>query len=127
MPTALEISCLGDLDPLFTLVSERTALIHAIANRYISTRGSLPEDEDYGYNLRDWLGEVIGVNELAVIRQNVEDEALKDERVDAASATVQFFAGASRCEVRLTIVGSAGEFQLVLGITDVSVAVLQAA
>lgn len=125
MSLGTEISCVDDLDPLFTLVSGRTALIQALARRYITTRGSLVEDEEYGYNLRDKLGESVTPGELAEIESEVVDEALKDERVARATATVRFDEPAQRIDLTIAAVDGFGPFQRVLAITDLTLEDIQ--
>lgn len=124
-----DLSCVMDLDPLMIEVDGRRGLAESIARRLITPRGGLIDDPTYGYDLRYYLNNDISgttARDLAMIAGNIEAECLKDERVSIAPpprATVTFAAGTMT--VAISIADAAGPFQLVLGVSSVTVAILK--
>jgi hypothetical protein len=121
-----DINCVSGLDPLFTLVTGRTALAQAIARRLQTPRGTLAwigDTADYGYDVRQHLGDDLTPRLQSLIASRVEAEALADERVRAATATVTLLAGTLR--IALQISDAAGPFRLTLSIDAVTVTALQ--
>lgn len=121
-----DVSCASGLDPLFTMVSGRAALVQAIARRLQTPRGTLAwigDTADYGYDVRQHLADDLSPRLLSAIATRVEAEALADERVRAAVASVTLLAGVLR--VALSITDAAGPFRLTLSIDAVNVTVLQ--
>lgn len=121
-----DINCASGLDPLFTLVTGRAALVQAIARRLQTPRGTLAwigDTADYGYDVRQHLADDLSPRLLSAIATRVEAEALADERVRAAVASVTLLAGVLR--VALSITDAAGPFRLTLSIDAVTVTVLQ--
>ena len=123
-----DINCASGLDPLFTLVSGRTALGQAIARRLQTPRGTLAwigDTADYGYDVRQHLND--DAPDVAAIAAAVTDELSKDERVEGVRASVAFDELAGT--LRITATGYAsttGPFALVLSIEAVTVAILDA-
>lgn len=123
-----DLSCVDDLDEMFSLVSGRTALIQAIARRLITRRGALgDEDPNYGLDLIEWIGESVGALELFELRRGVEDQCLQDERVLSATATLTFTEAPERVLVELRLEDDSGPFTLVVSIDEVTVEFLEAA
>lgn len=120
----LTISCLGDLDPSFAMVSGRRGLAQEIANRLISPRGSYLPDPEYGFDVRAFLNESIGIGEIFRIESGVESEALKDERVDDADATVTYIESSASLRIELRLVDGQGPFDLVISIDALTVDLL---
>lgn len=112
-----------DLDPYFQIVSGATAVAHAVARRFLTPAGSLVWDEDVGLDLRDWLLECLSRAQLPAIASMVRTEALKEERVDSATADVTL--GASGVlTVTLSCTTAAGPFVLVLAASALTVDLL---
>lgn len=115
-----DFACAFDLDPQMSEVSGRRALIECIARRLQTPHGGLWYDDDYGYDVRQFLSApVIASGELA---SNVEAEAEKDERVSSASCRVSF--NGKTLLIKLEIADSAGPFSFVLAVSDVTVEIL---
>ena len=75
-----DFACVTDLDPAFTVVSEKRCLAEAIARRLGTPAEHLFYDPDYGED----LSELIGSSTTAfVIQQRAEREGLKDDRCGA--------------------------------------------
>jgi len=115
-----------DLDPMFTLVSGRTALVQALARRLTTKHGMLEwigDDPEYGHDVREYLGEDVGPRAEFVIASRVQAECLKDERVRAAQVTPTLTAGRLSLAVRIT--DAEGPFRFTLAVSDVSVELLK--
>jgi hypothetical protein len=124
-----DLGGVDDVDPTFQLVSGRTTLIQSVARRYITDRGTVAGDEENGLNLRDWLNESVTPAELATLTREVEDEALKDERVQSCSAIVVFTASRNAVTITLRLVEkvTGAAFTLTVTITDLTLEILEAA
>lgn len=118
------ISCLGDLDPMFRMVSGRKALAQEIANRLISPRGSYLPDPSYGFDVRAFLNESVSPREVFAIESGIEAEALKDERIEDADATVTFDEAAGSVRIDLRLTDAEGPFDLVIAIDAVNLEIL---
>jgi phage baseplate assembly protein W len=94
----------------------------AIARRWSTTMGRLPDDPNYGYNLTDLIGQKLSPTDAAHAQQQAAAEALKDERVKSCTVTLTFTNGA----LSVSAVGatSAGPFKLVASVSAVGVQLL---
>lgn len=104
--------------------SGRELLIQALVRRLITPRRTLVDDPDYGTDLTRWLNDDIDTALVGQIADEAKNELAKDERVKSASATATYVDGLLTLEIR--VVDAAGPFRLVLGISDVTVTVLEA-
>lgn len=123
----LDLACLGELDTTRT-VTGLTLLLQAIANRLSTPRGSLLDDEDYGYDLREFVSNEIDLTNdrtLIEIQSGARSQALKDDRVEACAVTVTFEPTARRLTVSLRGTSSEGPFDLTLGVSALTVEILQ--
>jgi hypothetical protein len=84
-----------DLDFSLTVVYGRRALAEAIARRWLQPEGTLVYAPDYGQGLADYLL----ADADPALAGKLEQEALKDERVEAVEVRVALVAG------ELSIVG----------------------
>lgn len=120
-----DLSCVTDLDPAMVETSGLHMLAQALCRRLITPRGTLIDDFNYGFDLRQFLGDDVGPADLARIASGVDAELLKDERVSASQTTVAL-AAQGVLNVVTTLTPSAGpSFQLVLAITNVTATLLQ--
>ena len=116
--------CIDDLDANLTLVSERVCLAHAVVRRVSTPSFGLHYDGNYGYDIREELGKPQGSpNRLAAHR--IEAEALKDERVSNAAATVTYVAVADAPDkqndeltVDIWLEDDGGPFELVAAVSS---------
>lgn len=116
-----------DMDPYFGAVSGREALAQAVARRLTAERGSLFYDPNYGTDVRLSLNDSATSASLFRLRTAIEAEAMKDERVERARATVEVEDSGRRIKVRLYLTDSDGPFQLVLAVTPDLVELLETA
>lgn len=113
------------LDPYFSLASEGTAYVQAIARRWVTPRGSLYRHPEYGHDVRQYLNDDLDAGDLPGIESALAEEARADERTDDASVSVAFADGTLTVTGLLaTITGQT--FRLVLAVGEVSTTVLYA-
>lgn len=115
-----DIAGVTDLDPALSIVTGRRALAEAIMRRLTSRKGSLPDDEDYGYDLRLLIGSAVTREQ---VEQGVRSQVFADERVEDAEVTVTFIGETIQVDLRIT--DGDGPFSLVLGVDAVSVETLE--
>lgn len=89
----------------------------------ITPRGGLIRDPNYGFDLTQYLNGDLNAVDIAQMSAGIEAECVKDERVLAASASVQL-TGAGALIVTITLTESDGPFSLVLAVSDVTVQLL---
>jgi phage baseplate assembly protein W len=113
-----------DLDPLGGVVSGRRAVGQAIARRLVTPRGGLLDDESYGYDLRQLVGEALRPGDLATVEAEIADQCRADERVDDVAVAVTLAAtGALRVELTIAT-ETLGPLRLVLAVSAVSAEIL---
>lgn len=120
-----DLDCVTDLAPTMRMVSGRTALAQAIARRLITPRGTLIDDPNYGFDVRQYLNDDLGPRDIGLISAGIVAQCLQDERVFAAQASVVLTAGVLVVTISLT--DAAGPFKLVLGVSDVTADILKVA
>jgi len=120
-----DVSAYPNLDPTLSLRSGAKVLSEAILRRLITPRGGLFYAPDYGTDLREYLNDEMTDDTLFAIKTDVEREAEKDERVQAADATVEKDPAVKNgIKITLAITTEYGPFQMVLGINDLTVSLL---
>lgn len=115
-----DISTFPDLDPSFGLLTGPRVVAEAVARRLMTPRGGLFYDPQYGFDLRALLNDATPDARLAAIASQVEDEALKDERVQAVQAFVTRNGQAGTLVVRIVLTLASGTFPLTLTIGQVA-------
>lgn len=85
-----DISCGQDLDAEMTDLDgfDHRILAQAAARRLDCPRGSLPDDPDYGIDLRDMLHEGLTEQEIRAMKGKIGGELRKDDRFEAVSVEV---------------------------------------
>lgn len=101
----------------------------AIYRRFITPRGTLVGGEDeanYGLDLADEIGSAVSPALVAALGGKIENEALKDQRVDTAVATVTSTQNGPSVswEIAIACTTGAGPFSLVIGVEGVTVSLL---
>jgi hypothetical protein len=123
-PWGMDISALPDLDPSFTLQTGGRVLAEALARRLSTPGGSLGYDPDYGFDLREELNAKFGPGATTQLAGQIQSEVVKDERVITALATVTLNAAANTLGVVLQLGTTRGPFSLTLGVSAVTVALI---
>lgn len=122
----VDISCVDDLSPNMLEVTGRLLLAQAIARRYMTPRGRLIDDPNYGFDLTQYVNDDLSQADIARIQAGAQAEAEKDERVESANVTINL-STAGIMIVTVVLVDSQGPFTLVLSVNSVSIQVLKAA
>jgi hypothetical protein len=118
-----------DLDPTFTPISGTLAIAQCVARGLLMPRGRLIDiggDPRHGFYLRGYLSARITPRVLAEIKMGVQREALLDERVHTATATVTYDAAAHKITIHLIGTSDEGPFELVLAVGQLTTELLQA-
>lgn len=118
-----DLSCVRDCTPDMAEVSGRACLAQAIARRYITPRGALIDDPNYGFDLTAYVNDDLSSADIARIQSQAEQEALKDERVEDASVSIAVTV-AGVMVVTVVLTDSNGPFTLVLSVTATTVQLL---
>lgn len=123
-PYGKDLSCVADLDPSMVEVGGNTVLAQACARRLLTPRGTLIDDPDYGYDLEQWIGADIGPADVAGIQVAIQQELLKDERVNACVAVVTYSQATSVLVASVQVGGAAGQFAFVLTVSELSATIV---
>jgi hypothetical protein len=85
-----DLSCTSDVTARFTEVDGTTALAIAESTirRWTCPRGGLPDDPNYGIDVRGMLNRGVTTAELQTLASELEGEAMKDDRVDFISVSL---------------------------------------
>lgn len=100
-----DLDCVIDCTEDFAELDGSTprAIAQAVARRYCTPRGGLPDDPDYGCDVRGALNHPTTQAELRTLQSRMKNEAAKDERVERADVTVTFNQAASELSASVTI------------------------
>lgn len=81
-----DLSCTLDLDPSLAEVDPTSpiAIVEAIVRRFVTPRGALIDDENYGLDIRTLLNRGITQTDLRALSGALTGEARKDDRVAVA-------------------------------------------
>lgn len=110
---------MNEVDPFSTL-----ALSQAIARRLDCPRGGLPDDQDYGIDVRSYCNRGVTAAEINSLGGQIRGELLKDDRVDTLTVVVtpSDSGRTLAIEIRVTPVDpNTGDFTLTLSANDTSV------
>lgn len=118
-----DLACTDDLFADMHEVTGRRALAESILRRYITDRGSLFGDPNYGFNLTNFVNADLGPADIGALQSGAEDEALKDERVKACTV-VATLDDDGLLTVTVTLTDGDGPFILTLAVSDVTVKIL---
>lgn len=83
-----DLSCVFDLDPGLAEVTGNVLMGQACARRLTTPRGTLIDDPNYGYDIRQFLNDDLSPSDLAKIGAQCDQELLKDERVVSSTTTI---------------------------------------
>lgn len=115
----IDVSTLPDLDQAFGLISGQTALAESLARRIQTPRGALPFNPDDGVDVTDWLHGTMTDTEVFRLRQAVESEMMKDERVLSVACDAVWDASSASLSLVIRVVPVEGrEFSMTANLTD---------
>lgn len=115
-----------DCDPSFRLVTGRALLSQNIVCRLSTPRGSVIDCPNDCFDLRAELSDGMTQSQINALFGQVQQEIEKDQRVQSASVTGSYSAQTSTLTLSIAIQSLYGPFPLTLGITSVSVTILDA-
>ena len=121
-----DLRCTSDLRPDMAEVTgdSTLALAEAIVRRLTCPRGGLPDDPDYGIDIRSFLNRPTTADEIRALSGAVRSEVEKDDRVRTASVRLDPTSDGSQLTVRLIVVAVdplIGQFSLTLAATSAAV------
>jgi hypothetical protein len=93
----VDLSCVTDLHPGLAEVEldSPSAIVEAVIRRYLTPRGALLDDANYGLDVRSHLNRGVTSRELRAISGALTGEAQKDDRVVRAEVRMQSVLGAT--------------------------------
>lgn len=122
-----DLSCVEDITETLDEVDPFSVrgIGEAQIRRLTTPRGSLPDDPDYGLDVRSYANRGVPQSELRDLAGQIRSECLKDDRLDAVQVTVTMPAPSSlRIAITNTPVDvSLGQFSLVLAVASGTVLV----
>ena len=119
-----DVSVFPDLDPNFSPLTGQRAVAECVARMLETPRGGLVYAPNRGFDIRAVLNESMTEARLSQVKRAVESEALKDERVLDAKASLTFVFATQVLTVKLDLTTADGPFRLVLEVTAVSLNIL---
>lgn len=96
----------------------------AIRRRLDCPRGALPDDPEYGIDLRGYLNRGTPAQEIRVLAGRIRTELQKDDRIDRVTITVTPSPNGSSLAVGVHVVPQdhrLGGFELILAVTSAAV------
>ena len=115
-----------DLDPSMRLVSGRDLLSQSLVCRFSTGRGTVIDCPNDCFDIRDELSDGMTQSQINALFPKVQQEALKDQRVQSCTVTGSFSVATSTLTLVLSIQSLYGPFKLVLQVSAVSVTILNA-
>ncbi len=116
-----------DLSGGMALLKGGRVLSEALLRRFSTNRGELPFHPDFGFNLRDFLGEGLTDEQLFYLKASMEAEAEKDERIDQAVVDLTFNRSTQALTARMRLLTAVGPYSLTLLVTQLRTELLEAA
>jgi hypothetical protein len=122
-----DLSCTTDIEPMFREVTGIELMQQAIIRRLITPRGGLLGAPNYGYDVRNLINDSLSSTQGAsLIRAAVQSELDKDERILQSQAKVLFVPSTHKLTIEIQAVSTVGPFALTIGVSDVTIEVLNA-
>lgn len=118
-----DLSCVSDCTPDMAVVTGRKLLAQAIARRYMTPRGGLIDDPNYGFDLTQYVNDDLSAKDIARIQAGAIAEAEKDERILSADVKITTNT-AGIMVVTVVLTDAEGPFTLVLSVGEVTVDIL---
>jgi hypothetical protein len=121
-----DVTCVTDLVETMDEIPGNTtrALAEAIVRRLDCPRGALPDDADYGIDLRQRCNRGTVADDIRSLAAQIRNELLKDDRIDMLSVTVTPSPDGGTITVQLAVTPKnpeIGGFSLTLAVTSASV------
>lgn len=123
----VDISTYPELSDTFALITSRRSVAEVAYRRLSTDAGSLAFHSDAGLDLRLWLNEGVTDTRLFALREEVERELERDERVERCVAKVTFDAQTGALGVVVDLYTAEGPFTLTLRVTSLTLELLESA
>jgi phage baseplate assembly protein W len=120
-----DVDCRTGVPLRWGLVSGRANVVNAIARRFVTATGALPDDPAYGLDLRSYLNAGLTAAKLSQLRSSVVAQCELEPRIQSCDTVVfDFSFQASTLVITIGLTDAAGPFTLVLAVNDLTVAIL---
>lgn len=120
----VDVDAILDVPLRWGMTSGTRTLANGIARRLSTPAGSMPDDPNYGTDIRDYVNGGFTPTQLGQIRGAVESECLKDPRVQSASVDFSWIGASGTMKAVITIEIAEGTFTLVLAASALTVDML---
>jgi hypothetical protein len=129
--TGTDVSLLSsELTGAWTIRGDDVVLAEQLLRRLTTDRGTLDFSPDDGIDIRDELRDDMDATDVFQTKQRIENELLKDERVEDVEVTATFLPGAGgeqpTLQLAILVTRATGPFRLVLSVSDLTVELLSA-
>lgn len=121
-----DIDAYFDVPIVWGLASGLRNLGNQLARRLSTVLGTMPDDPNYGFDVRDFLNGGFTTAQLGQIQSGASRECLKDPRVQDCAAIFSWNSPLAAMTVTLQITTADGTFEFVLGVSDLTVELLDA-
>ena len=118
-----DVSWFPDVTPNLSLTSGNRTLAEALYRRLSTPRGWFAWDPDYGLDVRGLVNETLNPNNVSAWQRQIAAECEKDERVLTASVVITQ-TSQTTVSISIAIEGANGPLTLVLGVSNVGLAML---
>lgn len=123
-PYGVDISCVNDLDPYFSLVGGVQVLAQDLYHRITTPPGTVPGAPDFGFDCHSLLSQSITATELSAAQSELTTQLQADERVQQASVRLSFNTATETLTITATVQPlnpqySTQPFSLVASVTTV--------
>jgi hypothetical protein len=115
-----------DFDTTMRTVTGRDLLSQSLLCRQTTPTGSVIDNPQDCFDVRDWVSEGMTQAQLAALSQTITNELLKDQRVLDVQVKVAFNFATSRLDITEAFQSSYGPFTLTLSVSNVTVQLLNA-
>lgn len=116
--------CESDLDAGMIEVTDSALVVAQYCVRRLDTPEGLPDDDDWGISLADYLNRPTERSELDSLEGQIVAELVDDDRVDEVTAKVTASSDTKTLTVELRIVATdpyVNDFSLIATVSDVGV------
>lgn len=114
-----DVSTFPSLDVSFTPRNDVSIVADAFARRLLTPRGMIWSDENYGFDVRDFLNDEVTQEMLQTIRAGVQAQAEQEERILAASVKVAYSYRLATLRLGVELSTDVGDFSLVMDVSKV--------
>lgn len=122
-PWGVDIKCVNDLDPYFSLVGGIQCLAQDLYHRITTSPGTVPGAPNFGFNSIGLLSQAVTQAELNLIQSQMTTQLLSDERVQSASVLLTYSNGSLTVTATIQPLAN-GPFQFIASISSIGASLL---